>query len=203
MASYTVLQNPIASTRSEKNSEFLTFLHPVDSREQAMTQVDKYRAQYPDASHVCWAYIIGDTRQPYTQAFSDDGEPSGTAGKPILHVLTERGAGNALAVVVRYFGGVKLGAGGLVRAYSAAVAGAVRQAELSQVIARVALTVVADFSHEVKIRYLVTQYEGVLSEVAYGAKVTVKIQLPANQVPPFTEQLSNETRGEAQIQPEA
>lgn len=201
MSSYTILQNPIAATSSEKNSEFLTFLHPVGSREEAMMEVDKYRAKYPDASHVCWAYIIGSTRQPHTQAFSDDGEPSGTAGKPILHVLTERGAGNALAVVVRYFGGVKLGAGGLVRAYSAAVAGAVRQAELSQVTARVAVTIVADFAHEVKIRYLVSQYEGELTEVTYGSRVTAKIQLPANQVAPLTEQLTNETRGQARIQP--
>src|SRR6187431_3116495 len=130
MSTYTILAAAIESTTEEKNSDFLTFLHPVTSRDEAMVHIELYRKKYPDANHVCWAYVIGNTRQPQTQAFSDDGEPSGTAGKPMLHVLTERDVGNSLAVVVRYFGGVKLGAGGLVRAYSAAVSEAVNHAEL-------------------------------------------------------------------------
>ena len=101
MPTYTVLAAAVESTTEEKNSDFLTFLHPVSSRDEAMAHVDQYRKKYHDANHVCWAYVIGNTRQPQTQAFSDDGEPSGTAGKPMLHVLTEREVGNSLAVVVR------------------------------------------------------------------------------------------------------
>src|SRR5690606_35700236 len=167
MSTYTILAADVESTTEEKNSEFLTFLHPVTSREEAMTHIDRYRAEYPDANHVCWAYVIGNTRQPQTQAFSDAGEPSGTAGKPMLHVLTEREVGDSLAVVVRYFGGVKLGAGGLVRAYSAAVSGTVAQAQLSMVSPTVSLQVVVDFAREAKIRHLVSQHEGHIEAIDY------------------------------------
>ena len=189
MSTYTILAAPIASTTEEKNSEFLTFLHPVTSRDEAMTHIDGYRKQYPDAAHVCWAYVIGNTRQPKTQAFSDDGEPSGTAGKPMLHVLTERDVGNSLAVVVRYFGGVKLGAGGLVRAYSGAVSDAVNHAELVQVTPSVQLQVAVDFAKETKIRHLVNIYDGQIVNVDYATRVTLDISLAAAQAELFTQQV--------------
>jgi uncharacterized YigZ family protein len=196
---YTILSAPVESTTEEKNSDFLTFLHPVTSREEAIVHVDEYRKKYPDANHVCWAYVIGNTRQPQTQAFSDDGEPSGTAGKPILHVLTERDVGNSLAVVVRYFGGVKLGAGGLVRAYSAAVSTAVGHAQLLQVSPSVNLQVVVGFARETKIRHLVNQYQGKIVDVVYTSKVTIEISLPAAQAEHFTQQVTNETSGDVVI----
>ena len=199
MSTYTILSTPIESTTEEKNSAFLTFLHPITSREEAMGHVDQYRKKYSDADHVCWAYIIGNTRQPQTQAFSDDGEPSGTAGKPILHVLTEREVGNSLAVVVRYFGGVKLGAGGLVRAYSAAVSGTVAQAQLSMVSPTVSLQVVVDFAREAKIRHLVSQHEGHIEAIDYTSEVTIAINLPAGSAEHFAQQVINMTGGEAVI----
>ncbi len=195
--SYTILAAAIESSTEEKNSEFLTFLHPVTSREEAMAYVEHYRKQYPDANHVCWAYVIGNTRQPQTQAFSDDGEPSGTAGKPMLHVLTEREVGSSLAVVVRYFGGVKLGAGGLVRAYSAAVSNAVGIAHLLQVTPSVHINVWVDFARETKIRHLANQFEGKILQVDYAADVTLEISLPAAQLENFTQQVINETAGNA------
>lgn len=198
--SYTILAAAVESTTEEKNSEFLTYLHPVTSREEAMAQVEFYRQKYPDAAHVCWAYVIGNTRQPLTQAFSDDGEPSGTAGKPMLHVLTERDVGDALAVVVRYFGGVKLGAGGLVRAYSGAVSTAVNNATLEQVIPRQALRISVDFALEARIRHIVHQHQGSILDVGYTAQVTLHISLPAAQANLFTLQVINETAGDAVIQ---
>lgn len=197
--SYTVLAAAVESTTEEKNSEFLTFLHPVNTREEAMEKVDFYRQEYPDANHVCWAYVIGNTRQPVTQAFSDDGEPSGTAGKPMLHVITERGVGSALAVVVRYFGGVKLGAGGLVRAYSGAVSDAVNIAILTQVVPQVELQVAVDFAREAKVRHLVGQFHGQILDVSYGAEVSLIIKLEQNQQELFTTQVTNETAGSAQV----
>src|SRR5688572_5303795 len=181
VSTYTILAAPIESTTEEKNSAFLTFLHPVTSREEAMTHIDEYRKKYADADHVCWAYIIGNTRQPQTQAFSDDGEPSGTAGKPMLHVLTEREVGNALAVVVRYFGGVKLGAGGLVRAYSGAVSEAVNSAQLSQVTPSVLIQISVDFARETKVRHIVALYHGQILNVDYATQVTIDISLAAAQ----------------------
>ena len=199
MSTYTILAAPVESTTEEKNSEFLTFLHPVTAREEAITLVENYRQKYPDANHVCWAYVIGNTRQPQTQAFSDDGEPSGTAGRPMLHVLTERELGNSLAVVVRYFGGVKLGAGGLVRAYSAAVSTAVAQAQLVQVSPSVALQVVVDFAREAKIRHLANLHQGQIVDVVYSGEVTLEINLPVAQAEAFTQQVTNETAGEVEI----
>lgn len=200
--SYTVLATAIESTTEEKNSDFLTFLHPVSSREEAMVFIDQYRKKYPDANHVCWAYVIGNTRQPLTQAFSDDGEPSGTAGKPMLHVLTERDVGNSLAVVVRYFGGVKLGAGGLVRAYSAAVSNAVNNAELLEVTPKVQLQIIIDFARETKVRHIVNQYQGHILNVHYAARVTLDISLSAAQAALFAQQVINETAGDAIIHTE-
>lgn len=200
MSSYTILAAPVAATLEEKNSEFLTFLHPISNREEAMAQVEEYRQQYPDAAHVCWAYVVGNTRQPLTQAFNDDGEPSGTAGKPMLHVLTEREVGNSLAVVVRYFGGVKLGAGGLVRAYSGAVSQAVNQALLTPVTPQVEFRVSVDFARETKVRHLVGRYEGQVLAVDYGAEVRMHISLASAQAESFTRRLMNETAGAVQIE---
>ena len=200
MSTYTVLAAAVESTTEEKNSDFLTFLHPVSSRDEAMAHVDQYRKKYHDANHVCWAYVIGNTRQPQTQAFSDDGEPSGTAGKPMLHVLTEREVGNSLAVVVRYFGGVKLGAGGLVRAYSGAVSDAVNHAQLLQVSPSVNINISVDFSKETKIRHIVNQYDGQIVNVDYGTQVILDISLAASQAKLFVQQVINETAGDAVVQ---
>lgn len=200
MSTYTILSAAVESVTEEKNSDFLTFLHPVTAREEAMTYVDEYRQKYPDANHVCWAYIIGNTRQPKTQAFSDDGEPSGTAGKPMLHVLTEREVGNSLAVVVRYFGGVKLGAGGLVRAYSAAISTAVGHAKLVQVTPSVHIHIAVDFAKETNIRHLINQHQGKILDVAYASDVTLNISLPAAHAEQFAQQVANETAGEAKVQ---
>ena len=200
MPGYTILASAVDAVMEEKNSEFLTFLHPVTSREEAMHQVDAYRKQYPDANHVCWAYVIGNTRQPQTQAFSDDGEPSGTAGKPMLHVLTEREVGNSLAVVVRYFGGVKLGAGGLVRAYSGAVSNAVNMATLVPVTPKVEFVVQVDFAREAKVRHLVNQFQGQIISVDYATQVSLQICLDEAQLDVFSAQLINETAGSVEIQ---
>lgn len=199
MSSYTILAAPVEAVTEEKNSEFLTFLHPVSSREEAIAHVDQYRKTYADANHVCWAYVIGNTRQPKTQAFSDDGEPSGTAGKPMLHVLTERDVGNSLAVVVRYFGGVKLGAGGLVRAYSGAVSDAVNSAQLVEITPSVQIQVVVAFAKETKIRHLVNLYQGQIVQVDYATEVTLEISLAAAQAELFAQQVINETAGDAVV----
>lgn len=195
MTQYSILAAAAEHLLLEKNSEFLTFLHPVDNREDAMIWVAHYRARYPDANHVCWAYIIGNTRQPLTQAFSDDGEPGGTAGKPMLHVLTERELGNCLAVVVRYFGGVKLGAGGLVRAYSNAVSQAAGKAELRMVSPSVQLSIVVSFAFEARLRQLLQQYNAALDKVSYSDKVTLSISLPQDAEQALSEQLINATAG--------
>lgn len=201
---YTELADAVEHLLVEKNSEFICYLQPVTSREAALQWLAQYRQQYSDANHVCWAYIIGNTRQPQTQAFSDDGEPSGTAGKPMLHVLTERELGNCLAVVVRYFGGVKLGAGGLVRAYSAAVSQAASKAILRDVSPSMPLNLSVSFAFETRLRQLIQQYQGVLEQVAYSDVVTLQASVPQDAVQALCDQLINETAGSVVIgKPEA
>ncbi|MCH8537071.1 MAG: YigZ family protein [Alkalimonas sp.] len=199
MQSYTILATPVEHQTTEKNSDFLTFLHPIANRDEAMQWIEQYRVRYRDANHVCWAYIMGNTRQPDTQAFSDDGEPSGTAGRPMLHVLTERELGNSVAVVVRYFGGVKLGAGGLVRAYSAAVSQAANLAELKTVSPHVELCIQLQFADESKVRQLLSQHQGELKGCDYGNQVMLQISLPATAEIEFCSQLTNITAGSAII----
>lgn len=110
---------PLPRDSKLKKSEFIAYAYPVTSRGQAMFHVEQLREQYPDARHFCWAYIIGDPDNTTSAGFDDDGEPSGTAGRPILNVLQHKSIGNVIVIVVRYFGGIKLGAGGLTRAYAA------------------------------------------------------------------------------------
>ena len=117
----------------------------------------------------------------------------------MLHVLTERDVGNSLAVVVRYFGGVKLGAGGLVRAYSGAVSDAVNHAELIQVTPSVQIQITVDFAKETKIRHIVNQYQGQILNVDYATHVTLDISLAAAQAELFAQQVINETAGDALV----
>jgi uncharacterized YigZ family protein len=201
MSPYTELAAPVEHQLTEKNSDFLSFLQPVKNREEAMTWIHHYRIQYPGANHVCWAYIIGNTRQPETQAFSDDGEPGGTAGKPMLHVMTEQELGNCLAVVVRYFGGVKLGAGGLVRAYSAAVSQAAALAQTTQVEPQVQRVVSIDFALEAKTRQLLAQLGGQLLSADYSQQVQLTISLPIAVAGTFEHQLQNISSGSATMKP--
>ncbi|KKO44319.1 IMPACT family member yigz [Arsukibacterium ikkense] len=201
MSPYTELAAPVEHQLTEKNSEFLSFLLPVASRDDAMNAVNQYRERYRAASHVCWAYIIGNTRQPETQAFSDDGEPTGTAGKPMLHVLTEQELGNSLAVVVRYFGGVKLGAGGLVRAYSAAVSQAAALAQTTRVEPQVQLVISIDFALEAKTRQLLSQLGGQLLATDYSQQVQLTVSLPMAAADDFGNQLQNISSGSAAVHP--
>lgn len=134
--------------------------------------------RYADARHHCWAYLIGDAQQPLTVAYNDDGEPSGTAGKPILHVLTQRGAGDTLAVVSRYFGGIKLGAGGLVRAYGQTVSKALDAAQLSVNVPLCLVSIEVDYALEDLCRHTLVQHAALNVEAQYQARVTLSCQLP-------------------------
>ena len=124
-----------------EGSRFLAYVWPASDPEEAAELLAAVRAEHPDATHHCWAYKFGDS-----QRFSDDGEPGGTAGRPMLEVVLKRELDMVAAVVVRYYGGKKLGAGGLVRAYSGAVSKALDQAGVREVVDMVTVTVKAGFA---------------------------------------------------------
>ena len=113
---------------SEKRSRFISYAIPVKTVDEIKTILDKYRKQYYDATHVCWAYMLGPERKEFRS--NDDGEPSSTAGKPILGQINSNGLTDILVVVVRYFGGIELGASGLIVAYRTAAAEAIAAAEM-------------------------------------------------------------------------
>ena len=196
---YKVLSEPVTTEFEQKRSRFLAFLFPVQSRDAAMQQLRQLSSRYPDARHHCWAYLLGDPHQTRTQALNDDGEPSGTAGKPMLHVLTQRGCGDTLAVVVRYFGGIKLGTGGLVRAYSTAVSKAVDQATFCEPRPLITVEVTVAFALESQIRRLIEEYDGDIGDVQYANQVIIMCRLESSRHSQFAIDIQQLTWGQATL----
>ena len=179
----------------EKRSEFIAILAPVSARIEVMNLLDSVKKDYPDARHHCWAYVIGNPAQPKTAAFNDDGEPAGTAGKPKLHVLTQRGAGDCCAVVVRYFGGIKLGAGGLVRAYGKAVSKALDSATWKEVIPQSGVELSTSYEDEPHIRHFINKYDAVILDQQYGSNVVFNITIPKSNLELFSQDVIHKTAG--------
>lgn len=186
---YQTPQDAVTARLEIKKSEFIAYAYPVTNREQAMAFVQQLREQYPDARHHCWAYIIGDPNNTTSAGFDDDGEPSGTAGRPMLNVLQHKAIGNVIIIAVRYFGGIKLGAGGLTRAYAGSAQAAVDAMTLAPYVATTQLEVITDFANEAQIRYLIGQVQGSVDDVIYASDVTVVATMQAAKVAEFTNSL--------------
>ena len=127
---YKTIKAPAEGMYKEKMSKFISFAHPIESAEEAKEIIKKYQKEYYDARHVCWAYMLGRERTNFLS--NDNGEPSGTAGKPILGQINSFELTNILIVVIRYFGGIKLGTSGLIVAYREAAAEAIRASEIME-----------------------------------------------------------------------
>ncbi len=171
-----------------KRSRFISKIKHIESAKQARQWFAEINTEYPDARHVCWAYIAG---QPSNseQSMFDDGEPTGTAGKPILNVLQHSDAGEIAAVVIRYFGGIKLGAGGLVRAYSTATSEAIKQIEFIHNVPLQCVKLTLPFAEENTLRHWLEDTEGQLKTIEYGQQVTAWCQLPSVNVETFLQKL--------------
>lgn len=197
--SYQALAAPVEFVHEEKRSTFTAMLYPVESRAQAMAYLEQVKEAHPGASHYCWAYIIGSAEQPVSVAFSDDGEPSGTAGKPMLNVLTHRQAGNCFAVIVRVFGGVKLGAGGLVRAYGAAVSQALDSAQWELVTELIAFRVEVSFALEERVRHRLQQANITVDAAEYGEQVTLFAKAAASILEQLEQDIPQLSSGSAKV----
>lgn len=173
---YHVPAAAIEHCHEVKKSRFICRIAYAPSRAEAMTLLQQAKCDYPDARHHCWAYLLGPGQQAISAAFSDDGEPNGTAGKPILNVLNHRGVGDIMVIVIRYFGGIKLGAGGLVRAYSAATQAAIEQISLREVIAKTEIKLNISFAHEAAIRRIIDAHHSELTETEYAESILLTIQ---------------------------
>tara|TARA_R110001592_G_scaffold103247_2_gene290981 strand:- start:18206 stop:18814 length:609 start_codon:yes stop_codon:yes gene_type:complete len=160
-----------------KKSRFIARLLFATDREQAMQALERAKQDYSDARHHCWAYQIGSPTSPHLAAMSDDGEPSGTAGKPILNVIQHKDVGDVMLIVIRYFGGIKLGAGGLVRAYSQAAQMAFDAMKTKRHVELDEFSLVCDFQDEQSIRHWLKQYESNVQSVDYEEQVTMHISM--------------------------
>lgn len=173
LSTYT-LTSSVAAILDIRKSRFIGLVMPVDDREGAMRILQALREQHPGAAHVCWALLAAGQ-----SGMSDDGEPSGTAGRPIMEVLRHHELDNVLAAVVRYYGGIKLGAGGLVRAYTDAVAAALKDAKTIERVPMTELTVEVAYPDEARVRRWVEQNQYSLGMVSHGEIVSLLICLPS------------------------
>jgi uncharacterized YigZ family protein len=181
--SYPVPEKTVSTEFEVKKSRFIAQVCFADSRHLAMNFLARIKHNHPDARHHCWAYLLGNPESPLSAAMSDDGEPSGTAGKPILNVLQHKGVGDIMVVVTRYFGGIKLGAGGLVRAYSAATQQVMAALPLRQQQASTEQIIDCHFQHEHAIRHWLENHQASNIKVAYisgnnGRSVRLQLVLP-------------------------
>ncbi|MEH6785055.1 MAG: YigZ family protein [Alcanivorax jadensis] len=178
---YPVPAGPVDRELLINKSRFITWLRPVASREQAMAVIDEARARYPDASHHCYAYLLGNPASAQA-AMNDDGEPSGTAGKPIFNVIQHKGMSDVLVVVSRYFGGVKLGAGGLVRAYAAAAEAVLAEVERVESVPQVTCRLEMGFPLEQRLRHWAEQNSAEVLDVHYSQSVAMTLRCPTQSL---------------------
>ncbi len=190
-ATYPVPAQPCEICYEIKKSRFIARAAFAETREQAMGLLEQARADYPDARHHCWAYQLGNPKSAASAAMSDDGEPSGTAGKPILNVLQHKDVGDVMIIVIRYFGGIKLGAGGLVRAYSTASQMAMDALETEQQVARESYRLVCGFGQEQLIRHWLSLRDGVVEAIDYSQQVEMTIALSEALLPELNAFLAN------------
>ncbi|KTG16688.1 MULTISPECIES: YigZ family protein [unclassified Guyparkeria] len=177
--------NTIERELEVKKSRFIARAGMVASRDEALAFVERTRADYPDARHHCWAYLIGNPATDASAAMNDDGEPSGTAGKPILNVIQHKGIGDLIVVVTRYFGGIKLGAGGLVRAYSGATQKVLADLPLTEHRPRRAYRLRFDFPREQPLRHWAEQHQAELLSIEYDQQVGARLAVPEEHAASF------------------
>lgn len=172
-----------------KKSRFISYAKSIKTREEGVIWLDDIRQQYPDARHHCWAYLIGNPSCATNAGMGDDGEPSGTAGKPILNVLQHKGVGDIMIIVVRYFGGIKLGAGGLTRAYGQAAQAVMEVLPTKTEVPRTEFSIQCSFTLEQQIRYLCSQAEAEIIKVKYTDNVEIFISIPNESIKRLAAQL--------------
>ena len=199
MNSYLTIQDRATAEIEEKKSRFIAQLCHVETEEEALTFLEEIRAEHRMARHNVYAYIIRGEGASERVRYSDDGEPAKTAGTPALEVLQHSGLTDLIVVVTRYFGGVLLGTGGLVRAYTTATARALEAAEVVTVRSVVELEVTVDYSLYERAALLIQAAGAKLADPQFTDRVTLRWQMPEGTEPPLLEQLRELTRGGAQV----
>lgn len=184
----------------EKKSRFIATTRPVENEEEAISFIEEIKKKYWDARHNCSAYVIGDRGQ--VQRCSDDGEPSQTAGRPMLDVLLGEEIRNICVVVTRYFGGTLLGTGGLVRAYSGAVQEGLKNSAVVEKHLGIRLKIMTDYNGIGKIQYTAGQMGLTILDTEYTDQVAVWLMVPMDQMDAFQNQITEKTGGKAVMEQE-
>jgi uncharacterized YigZ family protein len=182
-----------------KRSRFIATVAHAFTEKNAKALISIIKDEFPDATHNCWAYVAGPPGDTARVGMSDDGEPHGTAGKPILTVLLHSEIGEIVAVVTRYFGGTKLGTGGLVRAYSGSVKNALAGLSIKEKRDVITLTAILDYSKIIAVRQMIESFNSEIIETKYEADVSFKIELPKNNKDRFIRAITDLTGGEILI----
>lgn len=165
----------------EKMSKFIAYAIPVTTIEEAKEQIEKYQKQYYDARHVCWAYMLGHERKEFRS--NDNGEPSGTAGKPILGQINSNELTNILIVVIRYFGGVKLGTSGLIVAYREAAAEAINNSEIIECLVEDDITVAFEYPFMNDIMRIVKDMEPTIVYQLFDMNCQMTLRIRRSEIP--------------------
>ncbi|MGP3593452.1 IMPACT family protein [Vagococcus sp. WN89Y] len=199
MESWLIPAAPVTFCEEIKKSRFITLLAHTDGVEAAKAFVESTRAAHPDARHHCVAWVAGPPDDSQQLGFSDDGEPAGTAGKPMLAQLMGSGVGEITAVVVRYYGGVLLGTGGLVKAYGGGVQQALNQLSTVRKMPLTEYTLWCDYAQLAGVEALLGQFDGKIVTSDYQASVHLRVALPHSRVEAFSARLADFSRGTLQL----
>jgi len=194
---------PLQTVRVEdriQNSRFIACVGPAADVESARAFIDRVRAEFPDATHHCYAFAVGPPGGAQGTGSSDDGEPGGTAGRPMLVVLTHSGLGNIVAVVTRYFGGVKLGKGGLVRAYSGAVQHALRELPVAEHTEVVMVRVTVPYARVDAVRRAAAHAGAETADETYAGDVVLTLRVPDDRLDAVERAVLDATSGAARIE---
>ena len=193
---------PAESLRCEievKRSRFITTIEATDTTAAALTFISRIKQEFPDASHNCWAYLIGPPGSTDRIGLSDDGEPHGVAGKPMLTTIQHGGIGDIAVVVTRYFGGTKLGKGGMVKAYTQAVKTALEQLKTAEKIAWVELSIKVNYQLLDSIERLLPEFEAILTDKQFAEQICLRLKVPAENLTDLRTRLTDLSSGQIEF----
>ena len=199
MTEYIVPYQNAESEFTEKRSRFITHLYKVETEAEARARIEEMKKKYYDARHNCWCYLL---QEGGVVRYSDDGEPQGTAGKPILETLLNENLHNTLIVVTRYFGGTLLGTGGLVRAYGQSSKEGIRNSVIQKVCEGISFKLTVDYNSIGKIKYIMGQMGITDAQEEYGQNVVLSILMKKDEYNEFNTKVTDATGGKAVFEDE-
>ena len=182
-----------------ERSRFIATVQPVTSTAEAQAFIAAIKTEFPDANHNCWAYLVGPPGSTDQVGLSDDGEPHGAAGKPMLIALQYSGLGDTAVVVSRYFGGIKLGKGGMVKAYTAAVKTALEQLSRGERVTWVNLLTTFDYALVTPFERRLAEFEAEVLDMDYGERVSCRLRLPEECRENFCKMFEDLSSGQGQM----